>query len=276
MNSAVKAANAAAVARNAAASAQASANQAEASANQAQNSANTAKSYANSAAAASATARAAATAAGKDAQATAQAATEAYAAFLQKRIAEGIPQPKPADTAPTSPMDKDYFRLGNKLHGNNALARLAVKMWGGQCFQGAAQFICYNVNIPGQAKDRAMTVGDFCLFPGTQQEFQGRLNADADNRAAAYAAGVDPSVYGNDLLPHEAAHSDQWSHFFPHKFIAAYLGGSLISLAATGDPSSGNPFEINANPYKGGYWDWTQKDRTSQRIWLCVFAFICK
>jgi hypothetical protein len=44
----------------------------------------------------------------------------------------------------------------------------------------------------------------------------------------------------------------------------------------TGDWSDGNPFEINANPYKGGYWNWQQKDRTSQRIWFCVFAGICR
>jgi hypothetical protein len=121
-----------------------------------------------------------------------------------------------------------------------------------------------------------MTVGDFCLFPGPIQSFQDRLDADYQDRLAAYAGGADPNIYGNDLMPHESAHSDQWSHFWPHEYIGAYFAGSLISKVTTGDWGEGNPFEINANPYKGGYWNWTQKDRTSQRIWFCVFAFVCK
>jgi hypothetical protein len=249
--SAAQAAESARVARNAANSASQAAESAFASAQLAQAAAAKASAYATSAFAQAEAARASALAAGKDAQEAARLASEAVriAVEAQRREAAAGPPDGPPLDRPQPGMSSN--RLGNELLGNNLLAKEALEHWGGQCEQGAKQIICVGVRTPN---GRPMTIGDYLLYPNSRQKLDEQLAREKDLRAQMRFRGIDASTYGPDLLEHEARHSDQWQHFPPPVFLFMYFWGSIGSFLSTGDDGDGNPWEIGANPYKGGYW----------------------
>jgi hypothetical protein len=55
------------------------------------------------------------------------------------------------------------------------------------------------------------------------------------------------------LLRHEARHADQWACWLGLPFLAGYAVASAWSLARTGSPALGNPFERRAGLADGGY-----------------------
>jgi hypothetical protein len=103
-----------------------------------------------------------------------------------------------------------------------------------------------------------MTIGDYVLIPESRTELEGPegiLVKQAEERARLRQRGIDSSIYGPDLLGHEAAHSDQWAQYpIPPTFLIAYWAGTYYSYVTTGTDGRGNPFEVGANPYKGRYW----------------------
>ncbi|PTA46162.1 hypothetical protein C8054_10460, partial [Micromonospora sp. RP3T] len=227
-----------------------------------------AASYADAAQRAAAQARASALAAGKSAQeaaADALAALDAAVRLQREEQSRGGPEqspwevPIPGQDPPRDPP----FRLGNQLLGNNLLAQAAVKLWGGQCFAGQKQMICYGVQTPN---GRPITIGDYLLYPDSANELLQTVNGEAAEREALRRAGVDAGTYGPDLLEHEARHSDQWQHFSPPSFLALYFSGTALSYLLTGTDGDANPWEIGANPWKGGYWEHGKEP--AQPSWL--------
>jgi len=99
-----------------------------------------------------------------------------------------------------------------------------------------------------------MTIGDYLLYPGSPSKLQSDLDAEALERARLRQRGIDSATFGPDLLEHEARHSDQWKHFDPGTFLVLYFSGTALSYLITRTDGKANPWEIGANPYKGGYW----------------------
>lgn len=110
--------------------------------------------------------------------------------------------------------------------------------------------ICYNVNTP---TGRPMTVGDYLLYPGSHSNLVAKLEREAEERDDLRSRGIDASTYGPNLLEHEARHSDQWQHFLPTQFLTLHFSGTAFSYLVTGTDGDANPWEIEANPYMGGY-----------------------
>lgn len=67
-----------------------------------------------------------------------------------------------------------------------------------------------------------------------------------------HSHGVEHLRRRPDLLAHETTHATQWAWTGP-AFVPLYLAESLISWAVTGDPASGNAFELGAGLRRGGY-----------------------
>jgi hypothetical protein len=231
-----------------------SARSASASAEQAGRAASSASASASAALAQAAKARTDAQNASHDASAAAQAHTDALAsaAEAQRREQQQHPGGQPEKDQPIEGNGVTALRPGNVTGGNDALALLAVKMWGGQCFPGQLQMICTGVNTPN---GRPMTVGDFLLYPGNRAALDDELRTQKATREQLRSEGINADLYGPDLLTHEAAHSGQWNYFKPWEFVPLYFGGTAYSELLTGTDGDGNPFEIGANPWKGGYWD---------------------
>lgn len=269
--SAIQAAQSAQIAKAAAASARQSARNAAASAAQANDAAARASSYASAAYDAADRARASALAAGRSAD---QAAAEASAALaaavaLQRQEAAQSPGGPPEGPRLDQPTGEDPRRLGNQLLGNNALAQAALALWGGNCFTGAKQIICTDVDTPN---GRPITVGDYLLYPDSRRIFDELLEDETAERARLRAAGVDASTYGPDLLEHEARHSDQWQYLPPTQFLTLYYLGTAASYLLTGTDGDGNPWEIGANPYKGAYWTYGKPIIDWSKCWIIVWC----
>jgi hypothetical protein len=113
--------------------------------------------------------------------------------------------------------------------------------------------ICVGVKTPN---GRPMTVGDYLLYPGNRQQLSTELSDERTQRAGLRQRGIRSDIYGLDLLEHESNHSDQWAMFpMTPSFLVTYFTGTGISYWTTGTDGDGNPWEIGANPYKGGYWE---------------------
>ena len=67
-----------------------------------------------------------------------------------------------------------------------------------------------------------------------------------------HAHGVEHLRRRPGLLAHETTHATQWAWTGP-AFVPLYLAESLISWAVTGNPASGNAFELGAGLRRGGY-----------------------
>jgi hypothetical protein len=253
--SAIVAANSAKVARNAANSAVSSARSAQRSAQRADRAATSARGWATRAAGVAAKARTDAEKADKDATEAARAWREAVAkeaALINKEMQER-PGGQPEEPSDLEGSWDSATRLTNKLNGSNKLAEAAVKLWGGTCFPGKMQVICIGVKTPN---NRPMTVGDYLLYPYSLEQLRDDLKTESGKRNDLYRRGIDASIYGPDLLNHEAAHSNQWSReLTPLHFLSKYYTGTAFSYIVTGTDGRANPFEIGANPWKGEYWD---------------------
>ncbi|MEV4275598.1 ALF repeat-containing protein [Actinoplanes xinjiangensis] len=253
--SAAKAAQAAQTARNAAATARSAAASATRSATQAQRAADSAKAAAGSAYASMRRAYESARAAGRsaaEAQTDADAAM-AYAIDLHRR--EDAEEPPNLLDPP--PNGLPPIRLSNTK--NNMLASTALALWGGECFAGTKQMICVNVGTPD---GKTMTIGDFMLYPRDRNALVSELQGEADIRAGLRSDGIRSDIYGPDLLEHESNHSDQWA-LRPDtaSFLIGYYSQVAYSQWKTGTYGDANFFEIEANPYKGGYWTVAQGQR---------------
>jgi hypothetical protein len=127
-----------------------------------------------------------------------------------------------------------------------------VDLWGGTCTAGVKQMICTGVKTPN---GRPMTIGDYVLYPGDGETLRKELENEAKNRAELRQRGIRSDIYGLDLLEHESNHSDQWAQYpYPPSFLVTYFAGTGYSYWTTGTDGDGNPWEIQANPYKGNYW----------------------
>src|SRR5262249_5110 len=118
----------------------------------------------------------------------------------------------------------------------------------------------YGVPGPG-GQDRPMTIGDVLIYPGTKQDLDRTLATEADDRDRVgktcnkYGKCLDPNFFGPDLLGHEAVHSGQWTNDGSvGGFFEDYALESANSLYLCGDLGKCNRFELEANPFKGGYW----------------------
>jgi RHS repeat-associated protein len=131
---------------------------------------------------------------------------------------------------------------------------------GGSCVPYAMQVVCFN-SEGFLADGHPQTVGDVLLFPGSRSDFElllkgeEKTRSDIANRCDKQGHCLDPNVFGPDLLGHEAAHSDQWTHYSGLvDFGAAYAIEQANSSHICGEYGVCNKFEVNANPFKGGYW----------------------
>ncbi len=268
--SANQAAASARTARNAAASARASAQAAEASAAEADRSATRARSYADEASRSAEAAKNSALAAGKSQEEAAAAAKAANDHAITRQRAEDAAKPggngdqwrwNEPDPA-SSPL-----RPGNIANGNNDLAMAMALAGGGTCKPAFKQMICFNTKT---LNGRPMTVGDYLLYPWSEADLNGALNAEAAKRKELYDKGINADVYGPDLLRHEAVHSDQWQNNTPETFLSQYWAGTGWSWFTTPDGDDGveNPWEKEANLYHGGYLEFDNRKKLPNESYI--------
>jgi hypothetical protein len=103
---------------------------------------------------------------------------------------------------------------------------------------------------------------DVLLYPYSRTDLANQLADEAVDRdkigktCSRTQGCLSADFFGLDLLTHEAAHSEQWTHYTDvADFGIAYGNSVTFSAAACGSYGSCNKFEIGANPFKGGYWE---------------------
>ncbi|MBT1186683.1 hypothetical protein HET69_22435 [Streptomyces sp. CJ_13] len=152
----------------------------------------------------------------------------------------------------------DPFHFMNVLNGSNRLA-LGYAYATDGCSKRAAQYICFG-NSPAGGKP--ITIGDVHFYPGSKNDFHGKLDRQRDDRSRIRAkeGAAAAEKYGPDLERHEAVHSRQWARYPDAAlFIADYAGPeSLRSWLTKGNASDGNRFEKEANLWWGGYETWEE------------------
>jgi hypothetical protein len=118
---------------------------------------------------------------------------------------------------------------------------------------------CFEVSGPG-AGGHPMTIGDVLLYPRSKRDLEVKLQEEALKRYEfsmfkdKHGRSLDPDFFGPDLLNHEAAHSEQWTHYSKLTFPVSYGIQQLNTKAYCGDWGICNKFEVTANPYNGSYW----------------------
>jgi hypothetical protein len=124
------------------------------------------------------------------------------------------------------------------------------------------QVLCFGASPYGFGANQ--TIGDVWFFPGTKDEFKDRMRREQRQRrrvgATCTPSGdcLDRNFYGPDLRGHEAVHSSQWARASSRiEYAANYIAAQVASFADCPNAGVGvcNPYEIEANPFKGGHWD---------------------
>jgi RHS repeat-associated protein len=152
-------------------------------------------------------------------------------------------------------------RQGNIDNGSTQWAlHYAIKN-GIECQLHLEQILCFGESPA--AFGHSQTIGDVWFFPGTVAELRATLHSEEGGRRVvgatcdSHGTCLDPDLFGPDTPGHEATHSDQWARYDNKwAFVADYAAYQINSTLICPEYSIGacNPMEIEANPFKGGYW----------------------